>query len=387
MNRFAFIDNIKVFGNFIRCMIHAAVPYMVTYSAMWPFDEEGSYVFDFAIFEGHLFLMELFFVLTGYMFALQISKKTTKEFLINRLKKILIPFLLCLVIIMPVVLTYFNLKSYTTYEWLEIDGLIIAYKEGWNLGLSNFFPTGHLWFLYYLMIFYIISLLLRRFITRIISYLERFSFFFLFIASCLISIVAFFFMKRWLVDNPLTLIPELPSLIHYYIFFFFGIISFSSKKLTAALQLNKYKFLVAGIIIGIFAIVPQLFFEKSEHQYYTLIKFTAIILHVIATYSLTISIWALFTQEKSRNYSKPIAYLSDANYWIYITFLPIAMLIQLCLLPLSFSIFLKFLITYILGITICLVIYEYFVRYTWIGTMLNRKKTRKKATILTSKTL
>ncbi len=148
MSQLIFIDNIKVFGNFMRCMIHAAVPYMVTYSAMWPFDDKGSYFFDFAIFEGHLFLMELFFILTGYMFALQLSKKSIGDFVFNRLKKIVIPFTLCLILIMPIVLTYFNLKNYQTFEWLQANELLISYQKGWKLALQTFFPTGHLWFLY-----------------------------------------------------------------------------------------------------------------------------------------------------------------------------------------------------------------------------------------------
>jgi glucans biosynthesis protein C len=377
MTRFLFIDYIKVFGNFIRCMIHAAVPYMVTYSAMWPFDEKGSYLFDFTIFESHLFLMELFFLLTGFMFALQLSKKTVKSFIKNRIQKIVIPFILCLIIIMPFVLSFFNLKNYNEYSWMNIEQLKNAYLNAWELGLNNFFPTGHLWFLYYLIIFYAVSLLLWPYLKKISSFLDQFNFLKILLIAVFSALFSFLFMKRWIVDNPLTLIPEAPSLIHYYIFFFSGILLFYSEQKRLFLNAHKRKLLIFGIIVGFIAIVPQLFFEKSTHPYYLVFKFWAITLHVLATYALTFSIWTYFTTKSSsqRNW---ITYFSDANYWIYITFLPTAMLIQLCLIPLNISIYIKFIITYLLGISICLISYEYLVRYTWIGGLLHSKKIRTK---------
>jgi glucans biosynthesis protein C len=376
MSRYIFIDNIKVFGNFIRCMIHAAVPYMVTYSAMWPFTEKGLYIFDFAIFEGHLFLMELFFLLTGFLFALQLQKKTITQILSNRFKKIVLPFVIGLVVIMPVVLSFFKLNEVNTYNWFELTNLKTAYLQAWELGLANFFPTGHLWFLYYLLYFYLLSILLYPFFSKIKLFLEQFSFVTLLIGCCVLSIISFFFMKRWLVDNPLTFIPELPSLIHYYLFFFMGLLLFSSEKLSISLESNRKLYFIIGAISGVIAIIPQLFFEKTDYEFYTQIKYLAIFLHVLATFTLTVSIWSYF-KLNSTTYNKLIAYLSDANYWIYVTFLPLAMFIQLCLLPLSISIVLKFLITYISATSICLFTYEYFVRYTWIGASLNSKKSRK----------
>ena len=357
-------------------MIHGAVPYMVTYSAMWPFDDEGSYFFDFVIFEGHLFLMELFFILTGFMFAMQLAKKSSKEFIKNRLKKIVLPFVLGLIVIMPIVLSYFHLSDYTSYEWFSYEGLKTAYLKGWTVGLANLFPTGHLWFLYYLIYFYVFSFILNKYISSIKNYLERFSFWKIMTVAIIVSIVAMFFMKRWLVDNPLTFIPELPTLTHYYIFFFVGVILFSSKKLESSLNLIWKKLLWIGSIIGVIAIVPQLFFENPSHPYYSLIKTVAIVLHMTATYFLAFGLWSAFKQFSVR-FSKRVVYLSDANYWFYISFLPIAMLIQLLMLPLSIPVFFKFVITYLCGLGASLFIYEYCVRYTWVGAMLNKPRTRK----------
>lgn len=377
MNRYIYIDNIKVFGNILRCMIHASVPYMVTYSAMWPFDDAGSYVFDFAIFESHLFLMELFLLLTGFMFGAQLRKKSTSEIVASRFQKIVLPFLAGLIVLMPIVLSYFQLQETNTYNWMQWETISQAYQNAWHLGLNNFFPTGHLWFLYYLLYFYLFSLIanLRR--TQIIAFLERFSFFKILVVAIVISILCFFFMKRWLVDNPLTLIPEWPSLVHYYLFFFLGIVLNNSNQLNQSLDKNRKQFLILGAILGLVAIVPQFFFEQKDHPYFYTIKTIAIVLHATATFLLTFGLWSYFKNNSNR-YNKTVHYLSDANYWIYITFLPTAMFIQLLLLPIGISIFFKFLITYFGGLAICLLTYEYLVRYTWIGATLNSRKFRTK---------
>ena len=37
-------------------------------------------------------------------------------------------------------------------------------------------------------------------------------------------------MNRWIVDNPITLMPEIPSFIHYFCFFLIGFFVNNSKK-------------------------------------------------------------------------------------------------------------------------------------------------------------
>ncbi len=377
MNRLIFVDNIKVFGNLMRCMIHAAVPYMITYSSMWPFDDKGSYLFDFTIFEGHLFLMELFFILTGFMFAMQLKKKSFVEIIQNRFKKIVVPFFLALILFMPIVLAYFHLSDYDSFDWFSYDGLKTAYLKGLKMGLENFFPTGHLWFLYYLIYFYIFTFFIYKKLSIVQFLLEKISIWVFIFIPILISVIAMFFMKRWLVDNPLTLIPELPTLVHYYIFFFMGLILFSSVTIENKLNAIWRKLIWIGIIIGVVAIFPQLVFEHKSNPNYKLIKFIAIVLHMIATYFLALAIWSGFKQFSAKS-RKKVVYLSDANYWIYISFLPVAMLIQLVFIPIDISVYLKFLITYILGLSFCLLTYEYFIRYSWVGTLLNNRNKREK---------
>ena len=68
--------------------------------------------------------------------------------------------------------------------------------------------------------------------------------------------------------NPLTLMTEIPSLIHYFMFFLIGIIFFKSSKLIKDVTYNSKKILLLGILIGFIAIFPQLYFENTNLYFF-----------------------------------------------------------------------------------------------------------------------
>ena len=48
-------------------------------------------------------------------------------------------------------------------------------------------------------------------------------------------------MNRWIVDNPITLVPEIPSFIHYFCFFLIGFFVHKSEKLLLSIKKHKHK--------------------------------------------------------------------------------------------------------------------------------------------------
>jgi len=71
-----------------------------------------------------------------------------------------------------------------------------------------------------------------------------------------------------------------------------------------------------------------------------------------------------------------IRYLSDASYWLYIAHLPVAMLLQIWIANAPWPGAVKLLAICTITTLFLLVIYELAVRYTWIGAMLNGRKSR-----------
>lgn len=371
MSRIVSLDFLRNFANISRCIIHASVPYMVSETPIWPVDNEGLLFFDILVFESHLFVMELFFMISGFIFAMQLSKGTIHEIVINRTKRIVIPFLLGVIILVPVVLSIFNLSQYPDYTFFQWGIIQNAYVSGWNLGLENFFPTGHLWYLYYLIIFYTLTILMRRVFAKIKTpSLNK-----IVLLGIVISSTCMFFMNRWVVDNPLTLIPELPSLLHYYFFFVVGIFVFESRGLLESIK-NRFKyFLKVGFIVGILAIIPQYWFANHDFEYYELIKISAITLSSSSTHFIVLGLWGFFNSH-SLNDSKRLRYLTDSSYWIYLTNMPLVVIFQLILLPIELNVFIKFIVVFLGALAMNLISYEFLVRYTFIGGILNKKRIR-----------
>jgi peptidoglycan/LPS O-acetylase OafA/YrhL len=71
-----------------------------------------------------------------------------------------------------------------------------------------------------------------------------------------------------------------------------------------------------------------------------------------------------------------VRYISDSSYWLYIAHLPLVLLAQMVVRTWPISAWAKFSLVCVVVTGILLVTYEFMVRYTLIGTMLNGKKTR-----------
>ena len=371
MNRIIYIDYLRNFANITRCCIHASVPYMVTFAPIWPVDDKGSWFFDFAIFEGHLFVMELFFMISGFMFAMELKKSSIPKILKHRFKRIVIPFILGLIILVPIVLSLFSLGNHVGFTFLHFDVLKKSYISGWVLGFENFFPTAHLWFLYYLIIFYILTLFFRKIIFKI----KMNSVFKLVFVGVFISSVCMFFMQRWIVENPLTLLPEIPSLIHFYMFFLIGFVTCTNSVLIDKINRNSKYLLSAGLFLSLGAIISQLWFERVDLEYYFLIKVIAILLSCSSIYFLVLGLWGYCSCLNLKD-SKYLRYITDSSYWVYLSNMPIVVILHIILIPLNISVFLKFTIAFSGALAISMITYEYFVRYTFIGSVLNKKRKR-----------
>ena len=131
-----------------------------------------------------------------------------------------------------------------------------------------------------------------------------------------------------------------------------------------------------GCILAFLSIIPQLWFEKTDLFYYTYIKISAIILSCSSIYLLTLGLWGYFSKLELRD-SKLLRYLTDSSYWVYLSNMPIVILFHIVLIPLDVSVFLKFIISFVGALSVSFLTYEYLVRYTFVGGILNKRRMRK----------
>lgn len=75
-------------------------------------------------------------------------------------------------------------------------------------------------------------------------------------------------------------------------------------------------------------------------------------------------------------------YLADASYWLYIIHLPLVILLQGVVARYAWPAELKYLLILAIALPLMLASYQFMVRHTWLGAILNgRRQPRKSARI------
>ena len=161
--RYHGLDGLRGFAMLLGILLHGSLPYfsrMLGIEFMWPADDDQSLslllLFDFI----HVWRMPTFFLLAGFFAHLLLERRTTKEFIANRLKRIAVPLVIfgsLMALLLPVIWIYGWKGS------LSIETTLSSFDKGLELDSSGDL-VGHLWFLYYLIIIYI-GLILFRFLA------------------------------------------------------------------------------------------------------------------------------------------------------------------------------------------------------------------------------
>lgn len=100
--------------------------------------------------------MELLFVLAGAASWYAFGRRTAHEYRIERVKRLLVPFLFGLVVIVPI-------QSYLAIVWRDGGGSIPAFTaDYWTMqrefgGYDGGFTPGHLWFILYLFLYSMVA--------------------------------------------------------------------------------------------------------------------------------------------------------------------------------------------------------------------------------------
>ena len=182
------------------------------------------------------------------------------------------------------------------------------------------------------------------------------------------------------------LMPWPPQLIYYGVFFGFGAICYGREEFDHAVGRRWRVYLVLAIPALLLsmhwvelrnvAIKTGLEANQSKIIWY---HFLTSLCQLFFAWLMIFGFIGLFRRCFAVE-NKKVRYISDASYWIYLAHLPLIVILQFWVSDWPYPSFLKFLFICGVAAGILLLIYEYAIRYTWVGTMLNGKRTRKKAT-------
>jgi len=271
----------------------------------------------------HVFRMPLFFLVAGFFFALMIECRDAAETVRNRALRIGVPFVFSILFVVPPVTVCLGAISSRPYR----PG------TGTALGpLGDFYPS-YLWFLWYLILLYAATLLLRTLLSHLPRLRERLQAAGGLLRGRLAPLalavpcgLLLYRQPTWIAESTPgeSFVPALDLLAYYGVFFFCGWALQVTPGLREAIERQPRRYaLYAGMALPPALALYLLQGEAAIGQ--------GRWFHLLALGLLALTAWSVVFALLgiSRRYlSKPsprLRYWSDASYWIYLShFLPMA---------------------------------------------------------------
>jgi acyltransferase-like protein len=232
------LDNLRAFVIILVLSFHSVLAYL-RFLPTEPFRfDSAPYLWRaFPIIDGHrwfgfdlfcawqdVFLMSLFFFLSGLFAWPSLERKGTGRFLQDRVLRLGIPFALVVTFLMPLAL-------YPTYIQTAADPSVTTYWRHW-LALP-FWPCGPMWFLWLLLVADFISAALHQFApwlgdilirasSTAVTHSARYFAGFLIVSALAYTLMALAFTpSAWFEEGPFAF--QLSRPLHYSVYFFAGV--------------------------------------------------------------------------------------------------------------------------------------------------------------------
>lgn len=408
VERYHALDSLRAFAMFLGVVLHAALSFLVQPPDFWPVrDSEPALPADLFVIAVHDFRMQLFFLLAGFFGCLLFLRYGLAGMAEHRLKRVGIPLALSLLFIVPTVLAVLLYAEVENVRTPEVRGkasevrelaakLVNANPEASSTEVVTGFvaegswlfrlPLFHLWFLYFLLIFLVAIVLLaplgRRLSgTRLLGRID--AAFRSTLASRLrvvpLAILTYPFMlqmEEWIVDTPKGWSPAWHILVYYFWFFGFGWMLFRHRDLVVWFGRDWGLHLIianlAAFPILIFLMVAGAKASPDEAFAFRLAAHAASALY---TWLMIVGLWGAFLRIFS-GHSARVRWLADSAYWCYLMSLTPILVLQFWMKDWPLPGLAKWAIVTTVTMALLLASYEWLVRYTFIGAVLNGRKSR-----------
>jgi peptidoglycan/LPS O-acetylase OafA/YrhL len=437
-DRYHALDSLRGFAMLLGVVLHAGISFMVNVPAFWTVrDRNPSGFADLFLFAVHDFRMQAFFLLAGFFGCLLYRRYGAAGTARHRVKRVAVPLALGAVFVIPTVMAAF---MYAELENARAEGLgenptdarraVVGLIEA-NPGAGNAaiilerFASGdalplirpaHLWFLYYLLIFYAVVLPLAPLAKPLGA--SRVDAAFRWAAEgrarifvpALATLPVLLCMKTPMADTPLGWAPELRILAYYFFFFAFGWMLYRQRDLVASFgrgwRLNLAVANVAVLPVMLGLTFGGLVLAKGEPEAVaalarhwpgaespesraaaaSALRVGGFVAQSLYTWLMIVGLWGLFL----RYFSHPSAwvrYMADASYWCYLASITPIVAFQFVVKDWPLPGLLKWVLVSAATMAVLLASYEWCVRYTFIGAILNGRKYRQRGEVKSRETV
>lgn len=377
------LDSLRAVAMFLGVALHAAIPYMEFWSPWCVRDARPNAMFDIFVGAVHGFRMQLFFFLSGYFARLVFLRRGARAFLKHRGKRIGVPFVVGMLTIVPIVLA--------VWAWgqsVSPDERILEKMQGppsvWQ------YPTVHLWFLEYLLVFCLVAACWGHFEKRFdavgkLAALDRC--FGRLVRSWWKPFALAVVVVIFLIEGPVygdadsvgeSVLIRPQALLYQGVFFAFG--WWLHRDARWIMELRRFQGLYCVLAIPSwlvfvwgFSVVESGGMGDSV-TYLTAGGFGLLGASVYA-WAVIFGLTGFFLQRFS-GHGGWARYLADASYWFYLAHLPLVCALHVVVQNWRISVFWKFAVVMIVVTAALIATYEWLVRYSFVGALMNGPRKR-----------
>ena len=360
----------------------------------------------------HLFRMQLFFMMAGFFAELVIDKRGMVHLFRDRVKRIVLPFIIGILVLMPVHFFIVNIGGIYDNSLDRMDPverftsvLFWGIPAGNKLFQGFQFDLIHFWFLYYLLILYAIHFSFRTIIgAGSLSFVTKAGCLLQFAITHKLGIVSlglvsfpFQYSLKSVFFRPSGLAAPLNAIAFYLVFYTAGVLLYKNRHLLETICANSIFYLAISVPFCIYIMEPShrldgsasvvlditswkvtdfnLWYEGIFHNGWNKV----LIVFVRAQLSWTMCFASIGLAQRYLNTATPaIRYLADSSYWVYWIHLPITFGLSKLAQQLEYlNSLTKCYIVLVITTLIVYWSYNTFIRFTVLGDyFMGRRKVR-----------
>ena len=383
--RYYGIDALRGGMMVLGIVLHGVGFYLVFPPTTMPIvtDRNTSPVMDIVFHFIHSFRMPTFFIMAGFFAALLIEKRGLIGTWKNRAARILAPFLVALVTILPVTgffaVSFMVSARYGGHQLIpDLAQVRILFRDLAAGGLPIDQPSpGHLWFLYYLLYFYLLIPICRALVIasrRVAPGIGK-----LLGSAAMLPLLGLYtaatlwpFHGGQVQEGFLFFKPHLPSLIYYGSFFVLGyLFHYYQEVLQACVRYLPWCATATVCLFPLALVASHLDNQAAPASF---------ALHLGAVLANALCTWVLayaFVGCAMRYFDRPSPwslYVSQSSYWVFLVHMPLVCIASWWMVQYDVSALFKF-VCVVAFTTVCsFASYHYWVQKTWISAFLNGRR-------------
>lgn len=293
-----YIDNLRWLTLLLLIPYHTAQAWNVWGEPNYIFFEGNKLISSIIVFFSPYF-MPILFVLAGISTRFALQKRTTKEYVVERTKKLLIPLLFGTIVLMPILSYIGDVFNYSYKGGFFLHYTVFFTKFTDLTGADGGFSFGQFWFLLYLMIISVIG-------VGIIKLIEKF------VKKSELQIP---FWIVLLLGLPLPLFSELLSIsgksfVEFTYLFLLGYFVFSDDKVIEKTEKHCFWLLGIGLVSALLNVYLFIWSNAEYDLLNTAMKFIAKWFMILALMGLA---------KKYLNFAgKVTSYMNTRSFLFYI---------------------------------------------------------------------